>query len=356
MQDAESRNGKTGKAEGARVKDDVLKKEMSRRDFIKAVAAGATGLTAIAVLGSASYENSEGSAGKNGSQVSAAGSSRVYMTADISARGLMAVYKRLGITVSGKVAIKLHMGERGNTNYLRPELLRDLAAEVKGSFVDSNTYYGGGRGTTQGHLAVAKEHGFTFAPVDILDADGDTKLPVTGGKQLKEAIVGAHILNYDWIISVAHFKGHSLAGFGGSFKNMAVGIASPAGKGILHSNAGGGRFSSTGEPFFEKVIEYNKALLDAKPGKILFINVLNNLSISCDCDGNAPKSTIADIGILASLDPVALEKASLDQIYARPVSERRSLVERIESRGGVYQITYAEKIGLGTQNYELVNA
>jgi uncharacterized Fe-S center protein len=233
-------------------------------------------------------------------------------------------------------------------------LLKDLVTKTKGTFVDSNTYYGGARSTTAGHLAVAKEHGFTYAPVDILDSDGDTKLPVNGGKQLKEAIVGAHIRNYDWIVSVAHFKGHSMAGFGGTFKNMAVGIASPAGKGAIHSNGTSGGFSSTGEPFFEKIIEYNKAVIDSKGGKILFINILNNLSVSCDCDGRAPKPTMADIGILASTDPVALEKASLDQIYAKPERERHDLVERIESRGGVHQIVYAEQIGLGSQNYQLV--
>ncbi|MDR2618228.1 MAG: DUF362 domain-containing protein [Treponema sp.] len=284
----------------------------------------------------------------------AAGGSKVYFTSDISARGLLAVYRALGVPVSGKVAIKLHMGEPGNTNYLRPELLRDLANTVKGSFVDSNTYYGGRRGTTAAHLQAAKDHGFTYAPVDILDSEGEVKLPVKDGKNLQEAILGSHIMDYDWIISVAHFKGHSMAGFGGTFKNLAVGIASPAGKGAIHSGAGGGRFSSSGELFFEKIIEYNKALMDAKAGRMLYINVLNNLSISCDCDAGAPKADMPDIGIMASLDPVALEKASLDQIYSRPAGERRRLQERIESRGGIHQVIYGEKIGLGSQIYELV--
>jgi uncharacterized Fe-S center protein len=201
---------------------------------------------------------------------------------------------------------------------------------------------------------VAKEHGFTYADVDILDADGEKRIPVNGGRQLKEAIVGGHILNYDWIISVAHFKGHSMAGFGGTFKNMAVGIASPAGKGAIHSDGAKGGFSSSGEPFFEKIVEYNKAVIDALGGKILFINILNNLSVSCDCDSRAPKADLPDIGILSSTDPVALEKASLDQIYAQPENLRKSLVERIESRGGVHQINYAEQIGLGSKSYELV--
>ena len=283
-----------------------------------------------------------------------AGGSRVYFTADISGKGVLAAYKALGIPVSGKVVVKIHMGEPGNQNILRPELLRDLIAEVKGNFADSNTAFGGARGSTQSHLQVAKDHGFTYAPVDILDSEGDIKLPVRNYKHLKEAILGSHIMNYDWIISVAHFKGHSAAGYGGTFKNLAVGIATPDGKRALHTNPGGAMFSSSGETFLEKIIEYNIALMDARPGKMLYINILNNLSVDCDCIARAPKSTIADIGILASLDPVALEKASLDMIYARPENERRALVERIESRKGVHQVEYAEKMGLGSQAYELI--
>jgi uncharacterized Fe-S center protein len=191
--------------------------------------------------------------------------------------------------------------------------------------------------------------------VDILSSEGEVRLPIKNGKHLQEAILGSHIMNYDWIISVAHFKGHGQAGFGGTFKNLAIGIASPAGKGAIHSNGtGSGMFSSSGEPFLEKIIEYNQALMDAKQGKMLYINVLNNLSVSCDCDARAPHPEMADIGIMASLDPVALEKASLDQIYAAPENERRHLVERIESLGGIYQVIYAEKVGLGSQRYELI--
>jgi len=283
-----------------------------------------------------------------------AGGSKVYFTPDISGRGLLAVYNALGVSVSGKVAVKLHMGEPGNQNYLRPELLRDLVTSVRGTFVDSNIGFGGRRGNTASHLQVAKDHGFTYAPVDILDADGEAKIPIRRGKHLKEALLGSHILNYDWIISVAHFKGHSMAGFGGTFKNLAIGIATPAGKRQIHSNPGGGVLSSRGEPFLEKIIEYNMALMEAKPGKILYINVLNNLSTDCDCVASAPKSTMADIGIMASLDPVALEKASLDQIYARPTNERQGLVERIESINGVHQVIYGERMGLGKQTYELI--
>jgi uncharacterized Fe-S center protein len=329
--------------------------EMTRRDFIKKAAAGAAGLAALSLLGNKSAGDLP-AAVENGARTvqGTRGGSKVYFTADISSRGLLAAYKALGAAVSGKVAIKLHMGERGNTNYLNPGLLKDLQAETKGSFTDSNTFYGGARSTTKGHLEVAKEHGFTYAPVDILDADGEISLPVKNGKRLKEAIVGSHIRNYDWIVSVAHFKGHSMAGFGGTFKNMAVGIASPNGKKAIHSNEGGAAWSSSGETFFEKIVEYNKAVIEAKNNKVLFINILNNMSVSCDCDGRAPKATISDIGILASTDPVALEKASLDMVYAKPANEKKDLVERIESRGGIHQIVYAEQAGLGSQKYELV--
>jgi len=312
-------------------------------------------LVCVAALGCAAKAlntpSAEGSGWVNTEQ---AGGSKVYFTTDISGKGILAAYKALGVPVSGKVALKLHMGEPGNQNYLRPELLRDLVNEVNASFVDSNTAYGGRRGNTAAHLQAAKDHGFTYATVDILDADGAVKLPIKGGKHLTEAILGSHIMNYEWIISVAHFKGHSMAGYGGTFKNLAIGIATPEGKRAIHSNPGGAMFSSSGEPFFEKIIEYNKALTEAKPGKMLYINVLNNLSTECDCNANAPKATMADIGVLASLDPVALEKASLDQIYTRPASERKALADRIESRNGAYQVIYGERMGLGSQTYELI--
>jgi uncharacterized Fe-S center protein len=281
--------------------------------------------------------------------------SKVFMTTNISGRGLTVVYKALNKPAAGKIAIKLHMGEPGNTNYVRPDIVQELCSNLNATLVDSNVYYGGPRTTTEGHLQAAKEHGFTFAPIDILDAEGEVHIPVKGGKHLEEAIFGEHILNYDWIISVAHFKGHVMAGYGGTFKNLAIGIASIAGKQMIHTNGpDSDMWSCTGEPFFEKIIEYNKALMDLKGDTMLYINVLNNLSVDCDCVGDAAKPEMPDIGILASLDPVALDKASLDQIYSLPVKERKHLIERIESRNGAYQIEYAETMGLGTQKYELV--
>lgn len=278
----------------------------------------------------------------------------VYMTEDISAAGVMAVYNALGRRADGKVAIKLHMGEPGNQNYLSPELVRGLAAAVKGTFVDSNTAYGGRRASTAAHLEAARQHGFTaVAPVDILDSDGEVALPIKGGKHLKEAVMGSRYRNYGFIISVAHFKGHSMAGFGGTFKNLAIGIASARGKMIVHSGSNGGGWSSETAPFLERIAEYTKAIMDDMGDKIIYINVLNKLSVDCDCSSTAAHPEMGDIGVLASLDPVALDKASVDLIYAAPANERRHLVERIESRNGAYLLEYAERLGLGNRAYRL---
>lgn len=279
---------------------------------------------------------------------------QVFMTKDISAKGILAAYKALQRPAKGKVAIKLHMGEPGNKNFLSPDLVRDLQKEVNGAFVDSNTYYEGLRSKTEDHIKAANDHGFGYAPIDILDADGDFELPVKDGKQLKNAIIGSHYKDYDFFVSVAHFKGHQIAGFGGTFKNLAVGMASPRGKGILHGLPGE-PWSSEGEEFFEKVVEYTKAVKDDKGENILYINILNNLSVDCDCDGGAAAPEMADIGVLASLDPVALDKASVDLVYNSPDEGKKALIERIESRGAIYTLQYAESIGVGSQAYDLVS-
>lgn len=281
--------------------------------------------------------------------------SKVYMTREITPEGLMAAYRALGVEPAGNVAIKLHMGEPGNTNFISPDLVKDLVLAVDGTFVDANTYYGGRRTTAESHTQAALEHGFTYAPIDILDAEGEIGLPVHGGKRLTEALVGSHYSNYDFIISLTHFKGHAMAGFGGSFKNMAVGMASINGKRSIHAEPGGGQWSTTGDAFLEKVAEYNKAIIDDKGDKIIYINVLNKLSVDCDCDANAAHPEMADIGILASLDPVAIDRASVDLIYAAPENESKHLVERIESRNGTHVIDYAEQLGLGTQQYQLIS-
>jgi len=280
---------------------------------------------------------------------------RVYMTSDISPEGLMAVYEALGRPAEGKTAIKIHMGEPGNTNYVSPDLIKDLVLSVDGTFVDCNTYYGGRRTQTEAHIQAAKDHGFTYAPIDILDAEGEIKLPIEGGARLQEAIVGSHYPDYDFIISIAHFKGHELAGFGGAFKNIAVGIASVNGKKAIHDEPGSYMFSTRGDAFLEKIVETAKAIIDDKGEKMVYINVVNNLSVDCDCNSHPQRAKMSDIGILASLDPVALDKACVDLIYAAPEDERRELVWRIESKNGLHLLAYAEQLGLGSQKYVLVN-
>ena len=281
--------------------------------------------------------------------------SMVYFTRDISAGGLMRVYHALGRRATGRVAIKLHMGESGNKNFLDPELLREFVTETKGAFVDCTVYYKGPRDNATGYARVAREHGFGYAPIDILDADGEIALPIRDGRHLKEAIVGANYANYDFLVSVAHFKGHEMAGFGGTFKNLAIGLASgQTGKGAIHGD-GRSMWGSTGATFFEKIAEYNRAVIDDRGDKILYINVISRLSVDCDCIENAHVPQMADIGIMASLDPVALDRASVDSVYDSPDPGKRHLIERIESLNGTYLLEVAETMGLGSQNYKLID-
>lgn len=283
---------------------------------------------------------------------------KVYMTKKIDSASLIEIYKILGREATGKVAIKLSMGEPGGNNYLKPELVKDLVQSVNGIFIDANTAYGGKRGTTEDHLQAAKDHGFTaIAPVDILDAEGEVKLPVNGGTHLKEDIVGKNYLIYDFTIILSHFKGHAMGGFGGAVKNMSIGIASSNGKRLIHS--GGASTTDWGSPtqeqFLESMAEAAKAIADHCGDKILYISVMNNLSVDCDCDSNPANPEMGDIGILASLDPVALDKACVDQVYASTDHGKIHLIERMESKNGIHTLVHGEKIGLGTQEYELVS-
>ena len=277
----------------------------------------------------------------------------VYMTADISSEGLMAVYRALGVQAEGdQIAVKLSTGEPGS-NYLRPELIQNLVQEVSGTIVECNTAYGGSRANTAMHYQVAEDHGYTaIADVDIMDEDGSLTLPVVGGSNLTENYVGAHFANYDYFVILSHFKGHSMAGFGGAIKNISIGIASSQGKSWIHS--GGTRTSGWGgsqDAFLESMTEAGKSVVDALDGNILYINVMNRLSVDCDCDGNPAEPDMHDIGILASVDPVALDQACIDLIYA--AEDGASLVNRIESRNGLHTLEHAADIGLGSRTYAL---
>lgn len=284
---------------------------------------------------------------------------KVYMFKEISPENLVKIYEALGREATGKVAVKLSTGEPGGHNFLQPALIKDLVQKVKGTIVECNTAYGGGRADTENHLKVAKDHGFTaIAPVDIMDAEGEVALPVKGGKHLKEDFVGSHYLNYDFTIVLSHFKGHAMGGFGGAIKNISIGIASSAGKAWIHS-AGKTKGNPWGnlppqDDFLESMAEAAKAIVDHCGDKILYISVANNLSVDCDCDSSPEDPKMGDIGILASLDPVALDKACTDLVRASEDHGKIHLIERIDSRNGMHTLEYGEKIGLGSQKYELV--
>lgn len=281
---------------------------------------------------------------------------KVYMTKKITPEGLMNIYNALGRKATGKVAIKLTVGEPGDTYYLNPNLIKNLVQSVKGTFVDCNTAYGGGRSETAMHMQAAKDHGFTaYASMDVLDSDGSINLPVKGGKHINEDIVGSHYKNYDSVIVLSHFKGHEMAGFGGAIKNISIGFAAQKGKSWIHSGGTSqisGVLASTPD-FQETMAEAAKAIADDRGEHILYISVMNNLSIDCDCSANPTKPEMKDIGILASTDPVALDKACVDLVYKAP--DGSALIKRMESLNGVHTLEYAEKIGLGSQTYKLVN-
>lgn len=282
----------------------------------------------------------------------------VYFTSDISPEGLQAVYSALNWTPSGKLAVKVSTGEPPASNYLRADLIGPLVQSLNGTIVECNTAYGGSRSSSAMHLQVAADHGFTsFADFDLMDEEGEVQWPVTGGTRLEHAIVGSHAENYsDWLI-LSHFKGHAMAGFGGAIKNVGIGMSSPSGKVYVHSagtRTSGSIMHSDQDAWLEAMAEMVTAVRDhVGPEHIVYINVMNRLSVDCDCDGNPAEPDIHDIGILASTDPVALDQACVDLVWQAEGNE--SLVRRIESRDGLHTLQYAEQIGLGSRTYTLQN-
>lgn len=278
----------------------------------------------------------------------------VYMTTDISAKGLMAIYEALGANPTGEIAVKISTGENGS-NYLRPELIGDLVKELDATIVECNTAYGGQRANTAMHYQLAEDHGYTaIADVDIMDEDGDMTLTVTGGDNLTENYVGSHFANYDYYVILSHFKGHAMAGYGGAIKNISIGIASSDGKSHIHTGGkGGSMWSADQDSFLEAMAEAGKSVTDYLGGNILYINVMNRLSVDCDCDGSPAEPDMHDIGILASFDPVAVDQACIDLVYS--AEDGQSLIERIESRNGLHTLEQAEKIGLGSREYQLIS-
>lgn len=280
---------------------------------------------------------------------------QVFFTRDISLEGLLKVYARVNQGMSGKIAVKLHTGEPHGPNILPRELVRGFMETIPDStIVECNVLYGSPRQTTAGHLKTLQTNGWTFCPVDIMDADGDVNLPIPGGKWLQEVAVGKHIRNYDAMLVLTHFKGHTMGGFGGSLKNISIGCASgKTGKSQIHSD--GTNQWADGPLFMERIVESGKAVTHLFGPRITYINVLRNMSVDCDCAGTGAASpTTPDLGILASTDILAVDKASVDMIYALPEAERRDLVERIESRSGLRQLEYMKIQGMGNDHYELV--
>ena len=283
-----------------------------------------------------------------------ASSSKVYFSKTVDAEHLIELYDRINGTIGGRVAIKVHSGEPHGPNILSRDMVKAFQLKIPNStIIEANVAYGSARGTTEAHRRTLETNGWTFSKVDIIDADGDVNFPVNGGFHLKEVAMGAHLADYDSLVVLTHFKGHSMGGFGGSLKNIAIGCASGAvGKRQVHGLTDYGRWV-TGELFMELMADSGKAICDHFGDRIVFINVMNRLSIDCDCTGtSAAKPTMADIGIAASTDILAVDQACVDMVYAAPDSH--DLIERIESREGLRQLSAMEELGMGSRQYELI--
>ncbi len=282
----------------------------------------------------------------------------VYFTPDITSEGLISVFNNLGWNPSGKTAVKVSTGEPPASNYLRPELISGLVKKLNGTIVECNTAYGGSRARSAMHRQVAEDHGFTsFADFDLMDEDGEISWPVQNGTRIDRAIVGSHADNYtDWLI-LSHFKGHAMAGFGGAIKNVAIGMSSPTGKVYVHSagtRTSGSIMHDDQDAWLEALPEMVTGVRDhVGAGHIVYINVMNRLSVDCDCDGNPAEPDMHDIGILASTDPVALDQACVDLVYSVP--DGGKLISRMESRHGIRVLEHGEEIGLGSREYRMVN-
>ena len=292
--------------------------------------------------------------------------SKVYFTREATPEKVVEIYEKLGVSLPGKVAVKVHSGEKGNQNYLHPEFWKPMVDRVKGTIVECNTAYGdatvGVRDHTDSHLKLIKEHGWTkYFDVDLMDGEGpDVVWPIPNGKVLKENYLGKHIENYDSMLVLAHFKGHPMGGYGGALKQLAIGCASRAGKALIHS---AGKTDDRFETWNQHagIDEFPEAMADAAMsvaehfrGKIAFINVMKNLSVDCDCCAVAEDPCMKDIGILASCDPVAIDQACMDLIINSDDPGRDHFMERVNSRHGIHTIEAAAELGYGSREYELI--
>ena len=284
----------------------------------------------------------------------------VYFTRDLSAAGLEKIYRRVNGNITGRVGVKLHTGEKNGPNIIPRDWVENLIrTELPGaSIIETNTYYQGDRYTTESHRETLKVNGWTFCPVDILDAEGTVMLPVKGGKWFTEMSMGKDLLHYDSMVALTHFKGHSKGGFGGSNKNIGIGCADgQVGKKMIHTTPGSSdMWDISYEEFMERMTESCKAAIDHFGRHVTYVNVLRNMSVSCDCEGVAAEPVVTpNIGICASTDILAVDQASVDLVYALNESDHHALVERMESRHGLRQLTYMKELGMGNDRYLLVD-
>ena len=288
--------------------------------------------------------------------------SKVYFTKHITAEAVVEIFKKLNVKLKGKVAVKLHSGERGNQNYIKPEFVRPIIEFVGGTVVECNTAYNGARNTTEKHKQLMKEHGWTeYFDVDIMDAEGDIVFDVPNGKVITKNYVGKNIKNYNSMLVLSHFKGHPMGGYGGAIKQLSIGCASTAGKVLLHT---GGKTTDT-EKFWECHAEQNcfleamaesaGSIMEYFGNNVVFINIMCNMSVDCDCCAKAKDPCMKDIGILASTDPIAIDQACLDLVYSSNDSGKEHLIERIESRNGVHTLEKSAELGFGSREYELID-
>jgi uncharacterized Fe-S center protein len=289
------------------------------------------------------------------------GKSKVYFTKTITEDKIVEMYKVLGIELSGKVAVKVHSGEKGNQNYLKPEFMKKMIEYVNGTVVECNTAYEGQRDTTEKHKKLMEEHNWTkYFDVDIMDAEGeDLVLEIPNGKIVKKNYVGKNIENYDSMLVLSHFKGHPMGGYGGALKQLSIGVSSSKGKRYIHctgkeNGSYEDMFQVEQTKFLESMADTASSIIEYFKGNIAYINIMCNMSVDCDCCATAKDPSMKDIGILSSLDPVALDKACIDLVYNSSEPGKDALIERIESRNGIHIIDASADLGIGNKDYELI--
>ncbi len=280
---------------------------------------------------------------------------KVYFTKDITPESVLRLYKALGVNLPGKVAVKVHSGEPGNQNFLRPDFWRDMINYVGGTVVECNTAYAGKRNTTEAHLETFHNHGWDEFPIEILDAEGPDTILEMKGNVIQKNYVGKGMANYDSMLVLSHFKGHPMGGYGGAIKQLSIGCASAFGKAYIHGAGEPDKlWTADHDLFLESMADSAMSVIDFFKGNIAYINVMKNMSVDCDCCAVAEDPCIKDIGVLASLDPVAIDKACVDLVYNCDDPKKGHLIERIESRNGTLTIDKAAALGYGTKDYELI--